>query len=250
MAKRRPRSGGEGGTPEDVDEPKGEQEEGKAEGARERPRTKARRRRERYAKVELKRRRRRMQLVGIGIVVAVAVVLAVAVFLMSRPSEENPVVVIETNRGTIEVELFIDECPVTAGNMKKLVEQGFYNGLVFHRIVDDPEFKIMQGGDPNGDGSGGPGYTIELEGSATRLKHLRGSLAMARKSEPLDSAGSQFYICGEAIPQLDGDYAVFGKVVAGMDVVDTIIRSPTDTNDRPLSEVVMQRVYLKGTEVP
>jgi peptidyl-prolyl cis-trans isomerase B (cyclophilin B) len=244
MAKRRPGTRGEDAASKD--EPEGEE----AEGPKEQPRAKARRRRERYAKVELKRRRRRMRLIGLGIVVVVAVVLAVAVFMMTRPTEENPVVVIETNKGTIEVELFMDECPVTAGNMKKLVEQGFYNGLTFHRIVNDPGFKIMQGGDPNGDGSGGPDWTIPLEKSATKLKHVRGSLAMARKSDPVDSAGSQFYICGDAIPSLDGDYAVFGKVVSGMDVVDAIINLPTDTNDRPLSEVIMNRVYLKGTDVP
>lgn len=120
-------------------------------------------------------------------------------------------------KGKFVIELNLEKAPKTAGNFIKLAKQGFYNGLTFHRVV--PDF-VVQGGDPNGNGTGGPGYTIPFE--ETGLKHEDGAVAMARKGDDKNSAGSQFYICLGPQHQLDGDYAVFGKVIQGMDVVRKI----------------------------
>ncbi len=123
---------------------------------------------------------------------------------------------IRTDKGEILIELFPDDAPDTVANFKKLAASGFYDGLSFHRVI--PGF-VAQGGDPKGDGTGGPGYRIRAEFNARR--HERGTVAMARAADP-DSAGSQFYICYGDLPHLDGQYTVFGKVIEGMDVVDRI----------------------------
>lgn len=120
-------------------------------------------------------------------------------------------------KGKFVIELNLDKAPKTAENFIKLAEQGFYNGLTFHRV--EPEF-VVQGGCPNGNGTGGPGYTIPFE--QTGLKHEEGAVAMALSPGDKNSGGSQFYICLSPQPRLDGDYAVFGKVVQGMDVVRKI----------------------------
>ncbi len=156
--------------------------------------------------------------------------------------DKNPIVVLETNLGNIELELFWKETPKTALNFLRLVHQGYYDGLTFHRVI--PNF-VVQGGDPKGDGTGGPGYSIPFEQAKT--KHLRGSLGMAR-AQDLNSGGSQFYICLKDLPMLDGKYVVFGKVIKGMDVVDKIAQVKTDQNDRPLEKVVMKKVYEKMEE--
>jgi peptidylprolyl isomerase/peptidyl-prolyl cis-trans isomerase B (cyclophilin B) len=119
--------------------------------------------------------------------------------------------------GTIELELYPDLAPITVANFKKLADKKFYDGLTFHRV--EPGF-VVQGGDPNGNGSGGPGWTIKGEFS-TAKHHVRGTLAMARTPDP-DSAGSQFYICLAPAPFLDGKYAIFGQVTKGMELVDQI----------------------------
>ncbi len=152
---------------------------------------------------------------------------------------QNPVVVVETSLGTIELELFWKETPKTAENLLYLANKGFYNDLIFHRIV--PNF-VVQGGDPAGNGSGGPGYSIPFEKAET--KHLKGSLGMARSQDP-NSGGSQFYICLRDLPQLDANYVVFGKVVKGVDVVDKIGQVSTDSRDMPYEKVVMTKVYEK-----
>ena len=118
--------------------------------------------------------------------------------------------------GQIEMELYPDSAPKTVENFVNLAKKGFYDGLTFHRV--EPGF-VVQGGDPNGNSQGGPGYTIKAEFNAR--PHQRGTLAMARSSDP-DSAGSQFYICLAPAPHLDGNYTVFGQVVKGMDIVDSI----------------------------
>jgi len=125
---------------------------------------------------------------------------------------------IQTEKGDIVVELYGNDAPLTVANFVKLARAGFYRGLTFHRVV--PGF-VIQGGDPNGNGSGGPGYAITLEVSPN-LKHVEGALAMARRADP-DSAGSQFYITLSVIPDLDGKYAVFGKTIKGMDVAKGIV---------------------------
>ena len=125
------------------------------------------------------------------------------------------------NGSEIRVEFYPEDAPKTVENFVTLVKKGFYNGLVFHRVV--PDF-VVQGGDPDGNGTGGPGYTIKAE--FNRQKHLRGTVAMARSQHP-DSAGSQFYICYGPTPHLDGSYTVFGKVVSGMEHVDRIKQGDT-----------------------
>ncbi len=156
-------------------------------------------------------------------------------------------IVIEMENGkTIELELYPQYAPESCANFEKLVKQGFYDGLTFHRVI--PGFMI-QGGCPLGTGTGGPGWHIKGEFASNgftqnTLKHTRGVLSMARSMMP-DSAGSQFFIMHEDAPHLDGDYAAFGKVVSGIEVVDEIASAPTDYNDKPTTPQVMKRVYIK-----
>jgi peptidyl-prolyl cis-trans isomerase B (cyclophilin B) len=155
-------------------------------------------------------------------------------------------VVIEMENGKkIEIELYPDIAPITCENFEKLVNQGFYNGLTFHRII--PGFMI-QGGCPIGNGTGNPGWSIKGEfaanGVKNDLKHTRGVISMARSMMP-DSAGSQFFIMHEDATHLDGNYAAFGKVVSGMDVVDEIAMVETDYSDKPLTPQVMKSVTIK-----
>ena len=136
-----------------------------------------------------------------------------------------PVVRMVTTKGTILIKLYPKDAPITVANFEKLVKKGFYNGLTFHRVGDENDNQappgIAQGGDPAGNGSGGPGYAIKGEFRANGVKnpltHVAGAVAMARSSEP-DSAGSQFYICSKPVHNLDGSYAVFGQVIKGLDV--------------------------------
>ena len=146
--------------------------------------------------------------------------------------------------GVIDLELDAQAAPITVENFLKLVGDGFYDGLTFHRII--PGFMI-QGGCPDGTGMGGPGWHIKGEfarnGVPNPIKHTRGVISMARAMDP-NSAGSQFFIMHEDAPHLDGGYAAFGHVVAGMDVVDRIADVATDYNDRPLEPVVMESVRV------
>ena len=146
--------------------------------------------------------------------------------------------------GVIDLELDAQAAPITVENFLKLVKDGFYDGLTFHRII--PGFMI-QGGCPDGTGMGGPGWHIKGEfarnGVPNPIKHTRGVISMARAMDP-NSAGSQFFIMHEDAPHLDGGYAAFGHVVAGMDVVDRIAEVATDYNDRPLTPVVMESVWV------
>ena len=147
----------------------------------------------------------------------------------------NPIVTIQMkDGGVMKAELYPDIAPITVQNFVDLAAKGFYNGLIFHRVI--PDFMI-QGGDPEGTGMGGPGYCIKGEFSANGvkndLKHTRGVLSMARASDP-DSAGSQFFIMHADYPYLDGQYAAFGKLIEGIEVVDKIASVRTDYNDRPL----------------
>lgn len=158
----------------------------------------------------------------------------------------NPIVTIKMkDGGVIEVELFPEIAPISVQNFIKLAGEGFYNGLIFHRVI--PGFMI-QGGCPNGNGMGGPGYTIKGEFSANgvpnSLKHTRGVLSMARAMNP-NSAGSQFFIMHQDAPHLDGQYAAFGKVIEGMDVVDKIASVRTDYNDKPLEDQVIEVMTVK-----
>lgn len=158
----------------------------------------------------------------------------------------NPIVTIEMESGDImKAELYPEIAPNTVNNFISLIKNGFYDGVIFHRVI--PGFMI-QGGDPNGTGIGGPGYSIKGEFSANGfkndLKHSRGVLSMARTMAP-NSAGSQFFVMHEDSPHLDGQYAAFGKLIEGEDVVDKICAVRTDYNDKPRTPQVMKKVTVE-----
>ncbi|MCD7757113.1 MAG: peptidylprolyl isomerase [Clostridiales bacterium] len=166
---------------------------------------------------------------------------------------QNPIVTIEMeNGGVMKAELYPEIAPNTVNNFISLVKKGFYDGVIFHRVI--PGFMI-QGGDPQGTGMGGPGYEIKGEFSANgftnNLKHSRGVLSMARTMAP-DSAGSQFFVMVADAPHLDGQYASFGKVIEGMDVADQIVSTRRDWNDKPRQKQMMKKVTVDtfGVEYP
>ena len=165
----------------------------------------------------------------------------------------NPIVTFEMENGTImKAELYPEVAPNTVNNFISLVKKGFYDGLIFHRVI--PGFMI-QGGCPDGTGMGGPGYGIKGEfsqnGFKNDLKHTEGVLSMARAMGP-NSAGSQFFIMHKTSPHLDGSYAAFGKLIEGMDVVNEIASVPTDYMDRPIVGCVMKKVTVdtQGVDYP
>ena len=165
----------------------------------------------------------------------------------------NPVVTFEMENGDImKAELYPEVAPNTVNNFVSLVKKGFYDGVIFHRVISG---FMIQGGDPDGTGMGGPGYSIKGEfaqnGVENNLVHDAGVLSMARAMHP-DSAGSQFFIMHKKAPHLDGAYAAFGKIIEGMDIVNKIAETDTDYSDRPLDEQKMKKVTVDtmGTEYP
>lgn len=148
------------------------------------------------------------------------------------------------NGKQIKLELYPEIAPITVENFEKLVKKGFYNGLIFHRVIAG---FMIQGGDPDGNGTGGPGYSIKGEfasnGVKNDLKHTRGVISMARSMNP-NSAGSQFFIMHKDAPHLDGQYAAFGKVVEGIEVVDEIASVDVNWSDRPYEDQVMKTVEI------
>ena len=160
-------------------------------------------------------------------------------------SNQNPIVTFTMENGDVmKAELYPDVAPNTVNNFISLVKKGFYDGLIFHRVIAG---FMIQGGDPEGSGIGGPGYSIKGEfnynGVENNLKHSRGVLSMARAQHP-DSAGSQFFIMHADAPHLDGQYAAFGKLVEGEDVLDSIASIDTDWSDRPRTPQVMKTVTV------
>ena len=167
--------------------------------------------------------------------------------------ENNPLVTITLEDDKqIKAELYPEVAPNTVNNFISLIEQDFYDGLIFHRVI---EGFVLQGGDPDGTGRGGPGYSIKGEfksnGVDNELKHKRGVISMARSQHP-DSAGSQFFIIHQDAPHLDGKYAAFGEVIEGMEYVDEIASVATGRNDRPKEEQVMKEVTVEtfGVDYP
>jgi cyclophilin family peptidyl-prolyl cis-trans isomerase len=183
------------------------------------------------------------------------ILVAISLSLVSCKNaiSDDKVAVLETSYGRIVIELLPDDAPKHVANFRDLIENGFYDGTRFHRIVKEQgKLVAIQGGDPNtiaGDpatwGNGQPGQrTVKAEFSKT-LKHVRAAVSAARKQNDLDSATSQFFICASSEPQWDGKYSIFGRVIDGMNVVDTIARAPVFPNsDRPLDPVVVKRAYL------
>lgn len=166
---------------------------------------------------------------------------------------QNPIVTFTmADGGVIRAELYPEIAPVSVNNFISLIQKNFYDGLIFHRVIKG---FMIQGGDPNGTGTGGPGYSIPgefaINGFENDLKHTEGVLSMARSMHP-DSAGSQFFIMHKTSPHLDGQYAAFGKVIEGMDVVNKIAETATDYSDRPLKDQVMQSVTVDtfGVDYP
>lgn len=153
---------------------------------------------------------------------------------------------IKTNQGLIKAELYPEIAPNTVANFVSLAQSGYYDGLIFHRVI--PGF-MLQGGCPNGTGMGGPGYNIKgefsMNGFANPLKHDRGVLSMARSMSP-NSAGSQFFIMHQQSPHLDGQYAAFGKVTEGLEVVDAIAATKTNAQDRPASNQIIESITVSG----
>ncbi len=163
---------------------------------------------------------------------------------------KNPIVTIEMENGdVIKAELYPEIAPNTVNNFISLIENKFYDGLIFHRVIKG---FMLQGGCPDGTGMGGPGYAIRGEfasnGFNNELKHEPGVLSMARSQMP-NSAGSQFFLMHENSPHLDGDYAAFGKVIEGMDVVNKIAETPTDRRDRPKNDKIMTSVTVELFDV-
>ena len=157
----------------------------------------------------------------------------------------NPIVTFQTTAGTFKAELYPEVAPNTVNNFISLVKKGFYDGTIFHRVI--PGFMI-QGGDPEGSGMGGPGYGIKGEFSANGFKNdlrlTRGVLSMARSMRP-NSAGSQFFVMVADAPHLDGQYAAFGKVIEGMEAADAIVSAKRDYSDRPYEDQIMEKVTVE-----
>lgn len=161
-------------------------------------------------------------------------------------TEKNPIVTFMMENGDkIKAELYPDIAPNTVSNFIYLIEKGFYDGLIFHRVIKN---FMIQGGDPEGTGMGGPGYAIKgefnLNGFENNLKHERGVLSMARSFMP-DSAGSQFFIMHQDSPHLDGQYAGFGKVIEGIEVVDKIAEAKTNRQDRPKKDIKIEKATVE-----
>ena len=162
-----------------------------------------------------------------------AIILILIIAGIYKMSNRNNLVLLETNKGKITIELYLKEMPITAGNFEKLVKSGFYDGVIFHRVIDG---FMIQGGDPTGTGMGGPKYNIKDEFTETDLdENNKGTIAMANAGP--NTGGSQFFINLANNNYLDGKHPVFGKVVKGMDVVEAIGKVETNSNDKPLQEV-------------
>lgn len=166
---------------------------------------------------------------------------------------ENPIVTITMENGDVmKAELYPETAPVSVNNFISLIKKGFYDGLIFHRVIKG---FMIQGGCPDGTGMGGPGYSIKGEfshnGVENPLKHTEGVLSMARAMHP-DSAGSQFFIMHKNSPHLDGQYAAFGRITEGMDVVNKIAETPTDYSDRPMEEQKIKTITVEtfGVDYP
>jgi cyclophilin family peptidyl-prolyl cis-trans isomerase len=155
----------------------------------------------------------------------------------------NPTVTIETNHGTIVAELFEDLAPKTTANFIELAEKGYYDGVIFHRVIED---FMIQGGDPTGTGRGGPGYTIPDE-FGKGLGHTQAGLFSMANAGP-NTGGSQFFITLAATPWLDGKHAIFGKVTSGLDIVKAIGKVQTGMSDRPVEDVVMEKVSVNKSD--
>jgi len=178
-----------------------------------------------------------MNFKSVAIIVAAIILIVAGVLYMQNSGEKQTIVLLQTTMGNITIELYGD-MPITAGNFEKLVRAGYYDGVIFHRVMAG---FMVQGGDPTGTGAGGPGYTIPDE-FTDHNNNSRGTIAMANAGP--NTGGSQFFINVVDNNFLDSKHPVFGKVIAGMDVVDRIVNTKTDQNDRPLQEVKIVKAIV------
>ncbi len=181
--------------------------------------------------------RKLVALMGVVLIIAVSGCTQAGDDVTEKKSNRHAV--FDTTMGTFKIELFEDKAPITTGNFINLSQQGFYDGLIFHRVVDD---FMIQGGDPNGDGSGGPGYTIQDEFHPSLSHTSAGIVSMANRGP--DTGGSQFFITLAPTLWLDGKHAIFGRVVDGMEVVEAIGKVETGPMDKPIEDVVMNSVRI------
>jgi peptidyl-prolyl cis-trans isomerase B (cyclophilin B) len=158
------------------------------------------------------------------------------------PAKKTYTAVIDTSEGKMVAELYPDKAPQTVNSFVFLAKEKYFDGLTFHRVIKD---FMLQGGDPTGTGTGGPGYKLKAEFNDT--KHVKGILSMARTADP-NSAGSQFFVMHGTSPHLDGQYTVFGKVTEGLDVIDKIANTPTDGRDKPIKAVTIKSVTIEEKE--
>ncbi len=176
------------------------------------------------------------KLLIVGILSVVAIIIIASNIMVSKHTK----VILETNKGNIVLEIYSGEMPITAGNFVKLVKNGFYDGVIFHRVISG---FMIQGGDPTGTGSGGPGYSIKDEFTGTDLdQNDRGTISMANAGP--NTGGSQFFINLVDNNFLDGRHPVFGKVVEGIEIVDIIAQVETDSQDRPLEEIIINKARV------
>jgi len=170
----------------------------------------------------------------------IILLILLIIFGITKMNSENTKVKLETTKGDVVIQLYEKEMPITAGNFKKLVEQGFYDGIIFHRVING---FMLQGGDPNGTGMGGPGYSIKDEFTNSKLdENNRGTISMANAGP--NTGGSQFFINLVNNNFLDNKHPVFGKVVEGMDVIDEIAKVQTNSQDKPLEDVIINRASV------
>ena len=187
-----------------------------------------------------------MQITIIALSTALLCIAGIFLYLLAQtPSEKpmtNPTVTLETTMGTITLELYTTQMPITAGNFVNLTKKGYYNGVIFHRVIEN---FMIQGGDPTGTGRGGPGYTIkdEFSKNATMNKNSRGTISMANAGP--NTGGSQFFINTADNSFLDNKHPVFGKVIKGMDVVDAISKTAKDRDDKPNKDVVITKATIQ-----
>lgn len=171
----------------------------------------------------------------------VLITIGAGVTFLVGHSQDNPKATLVTSKGDITIELFSQRAPQTVDNFRTLAEKGFYDGVVFHRVIKD---FMLQTGDPEGTGRGGPGYTIKDEFHPELRHDKAGIVSMANTGRP-DTGGSQFFITTVPTPWLDDKHAVFGQVIDGMDVVDKIENTKTSTNDRPIEPITIERVVIE-----
>lgn len=174
------------------------------------------------------------------LIISIVAIIAIAILVNNMIVSKHTKVLLETSKGDVVLELYTGEMPVTAGNFVKLVKDGFYDGVIFHRVING---FMIQGGDPEGTGRGGPGYAIRDEFTGTDLdRNTRGTISMANAGP--NTGGSQFFINLVDNDFLNGRHPVFGKVVEGLEIVDAIAKVETDENDRPLEEVVINKAKV------